>query len=164
MKAVKIELAGRTRYLAFTVEAMFQMQELFGGSAELIDAIRADNREGFDAACKAAAILAEQGELVRRALGYDPEPLADAAVMQPAEVAALKTAIPSALTLGYGREVEPDSDEVDMGLAELQAQKKPADTCALYPYGSGVRTQQKGDTAFHARRDRGPLGAVSSSA
>ena len=134
MKAVKIELAGRTRYLAFTVEAMFQMQELFGGSAELIDAIRADNREGFDAACKAAAILAEQGELVRRALGYDPEPLADAAViaavMQPAEVAALKTAIPSALTLGYGREVEPDSDEVDMGLAELQAQKKPADTCA----------------------------------
>ncbi len=167
MKAVKIELAGRTRYLAFTVEAMFQMQELFGGSAELIDAIRADNREGFDAACKAAAILAEQGELVRRALGYDPEPLADAAViaavMQPAEVAALKTAIPSALTLGYGREVEPDSDEVDMGLAELQAQK-PADTCALYPYGSGVRTQQKGDTAFHARRDRGPLGAVSSSA
>ncbi len=62
MKAVKIELAGRTRYLAFTVEAMFQMQELFGGSAELIDAIRADNREGFDAACKAAAILAEQGE------------------------------------------------------------------------------------------------------
>ena len=40
MKAVKIDLAGRTRYLAFTVEAMFQIQEVFGGSGELIDALK----------------------------------------------------------------------------------------------------------------------------
>lgn len=128
MKAVRIELAGRTRYLVFTVEAMFQIQEIFGGSAELIDAIQEDSREGFTAACKAAALLAEQGELVRRGLGYDPEPMANAetiaALMLPSEIAALKMAIPSALTLGYGREIEPDNGEVDMGLAELQTQKK----------------------------------------
>ena len=30
MKAVKITLAGRTQYLAYTGEAMFQLQEKFG--------------------------------------------------------------------------------------------------------------------------------------
>lgn len=128
MKAVKIDLAGRTRYLAFTVEAMFQIQEAFGGSKELVDAAEENTREGFAAACKAAAILAEQGELARRGLGYDPEPITDAgtiaATMTPSAVAALKVAIVSAMTLGYGREVEPDSDEVDLGLAELNTQKK----------------------------------------
>ena len=38
MKSVKINLAGRVRYLAFTVEAMFQIQEVFGGSGEMIEA------------------------------------------------------------------------------------------------------------------------------
>ena len=128
MKAVEINLAGRTRYLVFTVEAMFQIQEIFGGPGELIDAVKDNTREGFSAACKAAAILAEQGELVRRGLGYDPEPITDAetiaATMTPSEIAPLKMAIPSALALGYNREIEPDDDEVDLGLVELNEQKK----------------------------------------
>jgi len=104
------------------------IQEVFCVSGEMIEAIKGDTREGFSAACKAAAILAEQGELVRRSLGYDPEPMTDAetiaATMAPSEIAALKVAIPSALTLGYGREIEADADEVDLGLAELNTQKK----------------------------------------
>ena len=40
MKAVKINLAGRVRYLAFTVEAMFQIQEVFGGSGEMIETLK----------------------------------------------------------------------------------------------------------------------------
>ena len=47
-----------------------------------------------------------------------------AATMAPSEIAAIKVAIPSALTLGYGREIEGDVDEVDLGLAELNTQKK----------------------------------------
>lgn len=128
MKAVKIELAGRVRYLCFTVEAMFQIQEQFGGPGELTDAMRDSGRAGFSAACKAAAILAEQGELVRRSLGYDPEPIADeaaiAALMAPSDIVALKLSIPSAISLGYGREVVDEDEEVDLGLAELNAQKK----------------------------------------
>jgi len=128
MKAVKLALAGRERYLCFTVEAMFQVQEQFGGSGELLDALKAGGREGFSAACRAAAILAEQGELARRALGYDPEPIVDAgaiaSAMSPSEVTALMLAIPAAISLGYGREVEEENDEVDLGLAELNAQKK----------------------------------------
>ena len=127
MKAVKINLAGRTRYLVFTVEAMFQIQEIFGGPGELIDAVKDNTRDGLTAACRAAAILAEQGELARRHFGYDPEPILDAeaiaATMIPSEIAALKVAIPSAMTLGYGREIKSD-DEIDLDLAELNAQKK----------------------------------------
>jgi len=128
MKAVKLALAGRERHLCFTVEAMFQVQEQFGGSGELLDALKSGGRDGFSVACRAAAILAEQGELARRALGYDPEPIVDAgtiaSVMSPSEVTALMLAIPAAISLGYGREVEAENDEVDLGLAELNAQKK----------------------------------------
>lgn len=128
MKAVKFHLAGRERYLTFTVEAMFQVEEQFGGPSELLDAMQNNGREGFSAACRAAAILAEQGELARRSLGYDPGPMPDeaaiAASIQPGEIAALKLAIPAAMSLGFGREVEPENDEVDLGLAELNAQKK----------------------------------------
>ena len=128
MKAVKFPLVGQERYLTFTVEAMFQVQEQFGSTGELIDAMQGSGRDGFSAACKAAAILAEQGELARRSLGYEPEPIADekdiAASLQPAEAAALRLAVSSAMALGFGREVEPENDEVDLGLAKLNAQKK----------------------------------------
>ena len=128
MKAVKINLAGRVRYLAFTGEAMFQMRDKFGGTSQLLDNMKADTREGFSIACEAAALLAEQGELVRRNFGYDPEPILDAstiaATAAPNEIVAIKLAIPAAISLGYGREVEPENDEVDLGLAELNTQKK----------------------------------------
>lgn len=128
MKAVKFVLAGRERYMSFTVEAMFQIQEQFGGPTELVDAIRDNGREGFSAACRAAAILAEQGELARRSLGYDPEPVADeasiAASLSPSDATALKLAIPAAISLGFGREVAAEDDEIDLGLAELNEQKK----------------------------------------
>lgn len=128
MRAAKITLAGRERYLMLTVDAMVRLEEEFGGVKQLIDALEDRGRQGAAVACKAAAILAEGGELARRALGYDPAPLADeAAIMatlQPKEAMGLRMAIPQVISLGFGREVEPEDDEVDLGLAELNAQKK----------------------------------------
>ena len=128
MKAAKIELAGRERYLCFTVEAMFQIEERFSGAQGLTDTMEANSRAGFEAACGAAAILAEQGELCRLSMGYEPEPMCSAediaAAMAPTDLARLKLAVVSAITLGYGREVKPENDEVDLGLAELSEQKK----------------------------------------
>lgn len=128
MKAVKITLAGRERYLAFTGEAMFQIEEKFGAASKLLETMKGNTRAAFSAACEAAAILAEQGELARRHLGYDKAPIIDAETIQattaPSGIAALKLAIPAAIELGYGREVKEERDEVDLGLAELNAQKK----------------------------------------
>ena len=129
MRAVRIELAGRERYLCFTVEAMFQLEEELCGTRELMEVIAANTREGFSAVCRTAAILAEQGELARRQMGYELEPMMDAAavsasIIHPADLAKLRTAVVNAITLGYGREVEPENDEVDLGLADLDEQKK----------------------------------------
>lgn len=128
MKAVKITLAGREHYLAFTGEAMFQIEEKFGGATKLLKTMKGNTREAFSAACEAAAILAEQGELARRHMGYDKAPIIDAETIQattaPSGIADLKLTIPAAIELGYGREVKEESDEVDLGLAELNAQKK----------------------------------------
>ena len=76
MKAVKIKLADRECYLAFTGEAMFRIRDEYTSTAELLDVIKADTQEGYHTACAVAALLAEQGELARRHFGYDPEPMA----------------------------------------------------------------------------------------
>lgn len=128
MKAVKINLAGRERYLAFTGEAMFQIQEKFGGTPELLEAMKGNTREAYTATYEAAAILAEQGELARRHMGYEPEPIIDVETLRrtttPGDIAEIILAIPRVIAIGYGREVGPDDDVVDLGLAELNSQKK----------------------------------------
>lgn len=43
--------------------------------------------------------------------------------MVPTDLARLKLAVVSAITLGYGREIRPENDEVDLGLSELNEQK-----------------------------------------
>ena len=46
------------------------------------------------------------------------------ATITPAEIAPLKLAIPAAITLGSGRELTEENDVVDLGLQELNKQKK----------------------------------------
>ena len=164
MKAVRLTLAGRERYLAYTVEAMFQLEELFGEVPALIDAVSANDREGFQAACRAAAVLAEQGELARRHMGYEPLPLLSpedvAATATPSDLPGLRSAIVSAISLGFGREIEPEDDEVDLGLAELNEQKKRGNADALPQDRGAVRVLPEGNAAGLPRGDRGRLGAV----
>ena len=61
-------------------------------------------------------------------MGYDPTPLIGpddiAATTAPSDIPALKLAVSAAITLGFGREIEPENDEIDLGLAELNEQKK----------------------------------------
>ncbi len=127
MKAIKITLAGREVTLAFTGEAMFTLREKFGEVTNAVAAYAPDTKEAMDAAVEVAAILAEQGELARRAFGYAPGEIVSAATIKatlsPSEIYAVKSAITSAIELGFGREVA-NEEEVDLGLVELQAQKK----------------------------------------
>lgn len=72
MKAAKFTVEGTVYYLVLDGEAMFQIRDTFGGTKLLLEQIEQDTREGFDAACTAAAFMAERGELIRRRLGYAP--------------------------------------------------------------------------------------------
>lgn len=128
MKAVKTAIEGETFYLALNGEAMFQIRDDFGSTKLLLEAIKPDTRAGFKATCAAAAILAAQGELVRRRLGYAPGRIPEADEFEmftpPARITALKEAVIRALTIGYGREIKaPGDDEYDEGLEELNQKK-----------------------------------------
>ena len=49
MRAAKITLAGRERYLMLTVDAMGRLEEEFGGVRQLIDALEDRGRQGLSA-------------------------------------------------------------------------------------------------------------------
>lgn len=127
MKAVKLNLGGKVHYLAFNGEAMFAIQDTYGSAEALLEAIAPNTKESFSALCTAIAILAEQGELARRDLSYTAERLFTAEEFQrlamPPDIVAMKQAIPQTITLGFGREVAPENDEVDLVLAEINQKK-----------------------------------------
>lgn len=130
MKAAKFTVSGETFFLVLDGEAMFQIRDDYGSAKLLLEAIEPDTREAFEAACAVAALMAERGELIRRRLGYEPGKIPEkddfALLVRPFEVVDLKNAVIKAISLGYGREVKPDSaDEYDEGLEELNQKKTP---------------------------------------
>ena len=128
MKAVKFTVEHSTYYLALNGAAMFEIRDRYGSTTLLLEALEQDTGEGFQVACEAAAILAEQGELVRRQFGYTAGEIPDAQtfalLVEPYRLGALKNAVIRAITIGYGREITaPGDDEYDEGLAELHQKK-----------------------------------------
>lgn len=150
-------LAGQDYYLVFNGLAMFEVNDRYGGATKLLDAVDAPGREGFEALCGGLAILAEQGELARRALGYDKGPmLAEEAIRTlatPAEIAPLRTALVTAILSGFGREVESDQD-VDLGLLELEQKKRASEPGAVPAPGARPGAGGRGDHV------PGPWGAL----
>lgn len=164
MKAAKFTVEGTAYYLVLDGEAMFQIRDTFGGTKLLLEQIEQDTREGFDAACTAAAFMAERGELIRRRLGYAPGEIPDAdtfrLLVPTYEIVDLKNAVIKAVTLGYGREVKSaEDDEYDEGLEELR-QKKHHQAGGILPHSRTVRNIGNGGALYASRRAFRPLGAV----
>lgn len=124
----KVTADGRELFLHFNGEALFSVRDAFGGAEQMLERIRQDTREGMADTYAAAALLAEQGELSRRAAGYDAEPITAAEWLShaatPNDLLALKLAVMRAVELGFGREVVSENDEIDLGLQELGRKKK----------------------------------------
>lgn len=126
MKTTPITLAGREYYLRFNGAAMFIFDEEFGGVNAYLEAARGGGRGAYAVLCKAAAILAEQGELFRRAIGHDRNqiPTQDeiSAFLEPMDIPGLQAAIIREITAGFKRSVE-DEEDVDLTLIELERKK-----------------------------------------
>lgn len=120
MGDIKIEIGGQEYYLLYNGAAMFAIDD--GGN--ISDRLWDTSAAGFDWICQAVAVLAEQGELARRYMGYDKGPLltADAvkALTMPIDIIQLRQAVFRAVMAGYGREIKDDDQEIDLGLVELQ--------------------------------------------
>ncbi len=126
MRAVPLTVGGQDFFLFLNARAMFALDEEFDGVSALLTKIEGQTTEGFMALCRGTAVLAEQGELIRRALGYDHGVMPDLelweATVTPVESVLMRNALCKALALGFQREVNADG-EIDLGLVELSQKK-----------------------------------------
>lgn len=140
MKYVEIEIGDHTLYLMYNGAAMFALNELHtkittdenGQSREeiknILEAIAPSTKAGFYALCEAAAIMAEQGELYRRYMGYDKGKIIKKeellCTMSPLDTMKLKTAVMKAVANGIKMESPQDeNEERDLVLEELNKKK-----------------------------------------
>ena len=128
MKAIIVKIAGKTYNLAFNGAAMFEIREKYDSVEDMLEITAQDDQGGFIAMCETVALLATQGELARRYFGYDPQEMIEAEtiqnIVQPHEIIELTTAIPRAVALGFGAEIDRGKDdEIDLTLMELNQKK-----------------------------------------
>ena len=120
---------GEERELNYSIEIMFRVNEKFGGVNQALKAIEGDTRDSVQAVRWFAVQLANDGELCRREAGNDPRKMLtidDISMrMSPLDYMLLKNAVVNAIVAGYRREVN-STEEVDLGLAEINEKKAPA--------------------------------------
>lgn len=125
MQTVKFEFNGRPYCLCFNGAALFAVQEKFGDGFNAGSILAGTGTEGFSSLCWLLAQLAEQGELVRRYMGYDPQdipvPEYFEASLGPLDTLRAKKAVLDAFRLGFAREIK---DKRGIDIYELEYQKK----------------------------------------
>ena len=133
MKHIDFLFNGRTYALSFTAEALFQVFDKFGVCDDVLAATQClePTAEGWRNCCWLAACMAAQGELQRRAQGYDHQPMLSVEELRVGFMACdnirLRLAVRQALEQGFHRDIpDPDDDkEVNLVLREREeAQKK----------------------------------------
>lgn len=132
-RMVKVNIGGIDRYLNYSVEVMFDVQDKYGNLDSLFDILNKDGKETLETLTWLIVRMANDGEMCRRAQGYDhSEILKDSDLMglSPYDYMFLKNAAAKAINYGYRREVPDDEQkEIDLGLRELQEnEEKKTDT------------------------------------
>ena len=123
VKTVECNLIGKRVNLAYTVNAMFEINDIIG-EKDLFEILGKNDRENFAPFCEVVAALAESGAQCRKEAGYSVGETVSAAVlrakMMPGDYLAAKSAALQAIMLGLKREVIDEDEEIDEGLAELE--------------------------------------------
>lgn len=125
---VKCELNGKKYYLVYNGSSMFDVEELLNGKIDL-QVILTNNR----LCLKAFVILANQGVLVRRYLGFNDEMseiTADEIAMNMSALQMVKSmitireAVSKAIIIGCEQEIKDDDNIVDLSITELEKKTK----------------------------------------
>lgn len=120
---------GQEIYLAYTVSAMFQTNDLLKDNEQVMDLMDEQGEEGFERFCETVSILAGCGAQVRESEGLSRTAYPNAeelrACMQPMEYLKIRRAAMEAILLGYGREVVDENEEIDLELAQLEKKGNP---------------------------------------
>lgn len=146
MKYIEHEFDGVTRRLSFTAGALFRLYEKYGYVSDIVEELKlsaggpehegADRTEGWNNVCWLYALMAEQGNLQRKALYMEPQPLITYEQLRsqasPADMLGIKQAVYDALALGFRRDKAPTPDEeVDEVLLEIEEAEKKKMASAL---------------------------------
>jgi hypothetical protein len=114
MRHIDLDFNGKTYALSFTAEALFTVYDKFGVTDSILETTHAlePTAEGWRNCCWLAALMAAQGELQRRHMGEDPQPMLEMEQLRTgymaAESAALRLAVRAALEQGFRRDLPDD--------------------------------------------------------
>lgn len=143
MKLTEFELDGKVYHLLLNGTALFNIYDHFGADADILELIQGTGRDSHEALLWMASELALQGELYRRVSGEDRGPILQlaqaAATVTPADIPALKLAVSQAVRDGFVRHHKAE-DDVDVFLAEIEAQKKTTQSRVRSIFGSLQRS------------------------
>ena len=127
---IETKLSGRTLHLRYTMQALFEAAEHFGGEGKAMEALSKEGKEGFEAFRFWLVLLSRAGEKRRREDGEKmQEYLREADVtadMTPGEYLAAKQAVIDAINAGYRRQEDDPEQEVDLTLMEIEEKKERA--------------------------------------
>ena len=132
MKHTDFSFNGKTYALSFTAEALFTVYDKFGVTDDILAATHClePTQEGWKNCCWLAALMASQGVLQRRYLGYDPQPMLSMEELRTGFMAAdstlLRMAVRAALEQGFRREVEEPDAEKEINLVLREREKEDA--------------------------------------
>lgn len=118
------EFNGRKISLAYTVGAMFELNDMLEEGETVLSLLECKNADGLDKMCRCIEVLARNGAGVMEGMGftrpYTPDKKELHTFMRPTELVTIKKAALDAILIGYGREVENPEEEVDLELANLE--------------------------------------------
>lgn len=121
---ITTKFKGKEICLAYTVNAMFQTNDLLKDDEQIMDLLDDNSSNGFERFCKVISILARCGNQVRESEGLPGTsvPAEDelCTCMKPLEYLEIKRAAMDAILLGYGREVVDENEEIDLELKKLE--------------------------------------------
>jgi hypothetical protein len=134
MAYIEHEFNGVTRRLSFTAEALYRIYDKYGYSGDLMKLLKLNEMttEAWDNLCWIYSLLAAQGELQRRAMHEDPQPMLKfeeiKRLAMPTDIISIKTAVVEAIQQGFATTAKHDDDEeVDLVLQDMdEAEKKTA--------------------------------------
>lgn len=125
VRGVESVLCGRPVTLVLAGRVYFLLTEKYGNIADLTERVRAETADSVELTFDVARLLAEQGELIRRKLGYEPRELPTqdeieetALTVDPLTLVKLKKDVNAAIYVGMSREFLPE--KIDLALVELE--------------------------------------------
>lgn len=125
VRGIESTLCGRPVTLVLAGRVYFDIVEKHGHIVDVTERISKETLDALGLTLDVARMLAEQGELIRRKLGYDRREIPsvedieeEALTIDPLTLVRLKKDVNAAIFIGMNREFTPEA--VDLNLVELE--------------------------------------------